>query len=477
MTDVNKYNLAAAYENIDKHKIVTILLKKIKTIGEIQNLSDKETFLFCMATMANESLFDPSAENPNENNTAQGLGQINDGTFNQLTDLFKKYKNHDRLNATQSIELVLKLLQYTAEYVQDRLNEKNLTFTSTEEKLKYLDFSYARGIGSFKIYLNCKDKDIKNLTKYESKVIDRYKDFASYFNNWMKWYTHFEEAFTKLVGMYADKEKKEPDNKKDLKAPQKKPSDTPIQHDKKTKKTVLATTESLINRADRLITEKNGDQTVNAAEKALAFNNAVTNKMYQRITNILKTNKLNEFVGDSALAVVLSFMSVESRCDIKTQQDTDYAVGVMQVSTGAAKDVGEEGVDLTDIDNNIRIGIKYMNHLMKYMKKHAIKNNISVWNAQKDYLSRLAWVCLGYNNGITRIKTNYIAGLDIKKTTYYNDIKAFYDYWSASSVLAKLRASAATTESHHVNHSVYYVKNNHVISESLLRQIIKHQLL
>ncbi len=469
MTAVSKLNLMTVNKRIQEKNIVNVLLDAIKNNDKSATLSSKELFVFCMATMSNESLMDNEVKNAG-GSSAKGLGQIKDKTMIQLVEKYPEVANYSRFDIVQGIDLVVKLVIYSATLANLKMKEMNKTYASTSEKIKFIDFTYAMGIGSFKNYIKYKDVDITTLNEKQQQIkkdIDNTFNLFSngYYNDWLNWYNHYNQNYNKILTKFkthvqSDKVETPPDTK-------------PKQD--KQKNIVLTKNEALITYTDHLLFEatlmeerKPGAQVITQAEKNLALENAITNGMYQKISNILSKQKLNNFVGESAIAVVLAIMSVESRCDIKTQQDTDGTVGVMQVSSVAAEDVQEESADLTNVDENIRVAIKYMNRLMKYMKNNVIKDGKNLWDSSTGYIERLAWMCLGYNNGMGNIKAEYLKGTTVKNTIYYNDVKEFYNFWSAESVLQKVRPKK--------NENVF-IHHGTVISERLLRNIIKYSII
>ncbi len=262
----------------------------------------------------------------------------------------------------------------------------------------------------------------------------------------------------------------------------KKPNSTTKTKTKSTTKTKAKTTsvkKKTANKPVKPVVKIKGNQSIEEAEKKLAFKNAIENDMYTIISNALKQQRLENFDIKASLAVILAIISVESRCDIKTQESTAGAIGVMQITSNAAKDVGEPNANLKDVNENVRIGIKYMNRLMNYMKKNAIKNGKSLWDSQTGYIFRLAWMCLGFNNGLGNIKANFLKGTDIKNTTYYKNVKTFYNFWSQDAVIKKfiqlsIKAKALKDQlNHDQTNESYYIYNDKVISESLLRDLIQ----
>lgn len=188
-----------------------------------------------------------------------------------------------------------------------------------------------------------------------------------------------------------------------------------------------------------------GVQKINQREKSACLKNVKAANLYTKCMTALKEVSLREFKGDAALAILLSIISVESRCNINVADSSYGGVGLMQLTPNALIEINFTG-DVRDPLQNIIAGIKYVNFIsLKFLSK---EKDIRVKNryAAGGYLDRVAWIMLAYNNGYYAAKRELIKGTLAKDTHYYNDVNAFYQYWALASVLDDLKESAKEKE-------------------------------
>jgi len=199
-----------------------------------------------------------------------------------------------------------------------------------------------------------------------------------------------------------------------------------------------------------------GVQKINQKEKSVCLKNAKNANLYTKCMTALKAVPLREFKGDAALAMLLSIISVESRCNVNVADSSYGGVGLMQLTPVALQEI-KSTEDPKDPLQNIIAGIKYVNFIsLKFLSK---EKDVRVKNryAAGGYLDRVAWIMLAYNNGYSAAKKHLLKGTLAKDTHYYNDVNAFYQYWSASDVLKDLK-TAATLKKESINLLTTYIK-------------------
>jgi hypothetical protein len=202
--------------------------------------------------------------------------------------------------------------------------------------------------------------------------------------------------------------------------------------------TADATTAATATTAAKEKEEPKGVQNINKIEKSACLQNAKAGRLYTKCTKALQKIKLKEFKDDAtALAILLSIISVESRCNINVSDSRFGGVGLMQLTPIALKEIKFTG-DINDDVQNIIAGIKMVNFISdKFISKEKDKKVRQAY-ATAGYLGRVAWIMLAYNNGYYAAKRELAKGTSSEKTRYYNDVKEFYRYWSAPSVLKNL---------------------------------------
>jgi len=203
-------------ERIKDLNIIELLKKALADNTDIKKEHKYYFFLMMLASMKNESAFIANAKN--KNSTATGLGQIVAGTFQHLINTHKakhpEIENYDLTNPVHAIFLSLRL--YADNYIFINSYYRKLPkedkkiidklfggMQSFENKIKYLVYAYAQGIGAFKKSATQYIEDVKaNELKEEKKRKNVTFSFVGSFNDyWSKWnaaYKDFKAEYKKI---------------------------------------------------------------------------------------------------------------------------------------------------------------------------------------------------------------------------------------------------------------------------------------
>ena len=229
--------------------------------------------------------------------------------------------------------------------------------------------------------------------------------------------------------------------------------------------------------------EDKGSQNITQDEKNASLTNAIDNGLYPIVSNILKEVTLNHFGkgdNDTAVAILFAVMATESRCD-PNRDNPGGAKGLMQLTPICVKELINLGQSISyenmTIEDNIKGGIVYLNYLSNRILKDPI---VKTYWKNGNYLNNISLMMSCYNNGFGAIKKMIKAKkFDQAKAKYYNDIKGFYNFWSAGDTLKKaknVKKSPTDAAASPIKKEVY-VKNNQLISEQLLRSFIQQILI
>ena len=229
--------------------------------------------------------------------------------------------------------------------------------------------------------------------------------------------------------------------------------------------------------------EDKGSQNINQDEKNASLTNAINNELYPIVSNILKEITLNHFGkgdNDTAVAILFAVMATESRCD-PTRSNPGGAKGLMQLTPICVKDLINLGQSIDyetmTTEDNIKGGIVYLNYLSNRILKDPI---VKKYWKNGNYLNNISIMMTCYNNGFGAVKKMIKEKkFDQEKAKYYNDIKNFYNFWSATGTLQKvktLKKSPTNATATPVKEETY-LKNNQLISERLLRSFIQQILI
>ena len=257
------------------------------------------------------------------------------------------------------------------------------------------------------------------------------------------------------------------------------------------------------------INENKGVQSIGDNEKNLCKNNAKKHNLFQIISDVLDTTPLQNInEKKTTLPILLSIMSVESRCDPNTGESGAGAKGLMQLTKIACKQINVSYDSITDINENIKAGILLINFLINAFRSKKTDKTLREKYINSDFDSRIAWIMLAYNNGFGGAIKYAQKDKNISETFYYNDFKTFHAFWKSNSDLktfiSNLSNKTTSTKSNNtksnntkINNQTQkksdaekeaeydksigieslYEFNNRKISKSLITRIILNKLL
>jgi hypothetical protein len=240
--------------------------------------------------------------------------------------------------------------------------------------------------------------------------------------------------------------------------------------------------------------EQPGSQTINQNEKNASLTNAINNELYPIVSKVLNQVTLNHFgkgANDTAVAILFSVMATESRCD-PTRNNPGGAKGLMQLTPICVEELIRLGQSISyedmSVEDNIKGGVMYLNYLSnRILKDKVVKTQ---WK-NGDYLNNISLMMTCYNNGFGSVK-KAINNKTFKSNSakYFNDIKSFYNFWSAGGTLKRVKTEkpAVKTEKPIVGQSTasptnpaatptkkeenIYISNHLLIKENTLRNLI-----
>ncbi len=236
----------------------------------------------------------------------------------------------------------------------------------------------------------------------------------------------------------------------------------------------------------------------------LIVDNAKQYDLYAKISSELEKNKLNSFFKeDKQLSFILAIASIESRCDPTKINEKTEVKGLTQVSKSAMADVGMGDVNAMDTSKNIELCIKIINNTIKrYLQneKGWPFKGYTIWDFLKNDTEKLAWILIGFNQGIGYIKKYFKDNINSTKTElkqvglqkagiYYDEFQKFYDFWSDPTNIDAIKKveKKPVTEKKEIkniystgnndNRKLFLTQKGHVISETLLRKLITRHLI